>query len=169
MRQLLLWTLFVLPLLLVSVWIDDAYHLLTSVDLAVQRATQAAALAAASQTQASVTYDSQGDGTILYAIVPAAAQTAAQATFTQALSGATGASGPAGVAMPGLTTTPVQVAVTSPTAGGGPSAVVVHETATYTVPGVDAALVAFWQGRMTDRVTIPAVAMGTVRGSTTPP
>ena len=161
MRQLLLWTLFVLPLLLVSVWIDDAYHLLTSVDLAVQRATQAAALTAASQTQASATYDSQGDGTILYAIVPAAAQTAAQATFTQALSDATGA---AGAAIPGLTTTPVQVTVTSPTAGGGPSAVVVHETATYTVPGVDAALVAFWQGRMTDRVTIPAVATGTVRG-----
>ena len=161
MRQLLLWTLFALPLLLVSVWIGDAYHLLTSVDLAVQRATQAAALAAASQTQVSATYDSQGDGTILYAIVPAAAQTAAQATFTLALAGTTGATG---AAMPGLTTTPVQVTVTNPTAGGGPSAVVVHETATYTVPGVDAALVAFWQGRMTDRVTIPAVATGTVRG-----
>ena len=143
MRQLLLWTGLVLPLLLVSVWLWNGYHLISTVDGEVQQATQAAALAAASQTEPEVSYDSEGDGTIQYVIDPTKAQSAAEAAFV--------------LSVPGLTTTPVKIQVT------GSTSAVAHEVATYAVPGAYAALLDWFQGRVTDELVIPVTETADIR------
>lgn len=147
MRSLLLWMLVIFPTFTAGLWAWNGYHLITSIDQRVQQATQAAALAAVSQAQPVATYDSQGDGQITWSLNPNAASQWATTVFQQALAKAN---------IPGLQTTPVSITVVND------STVVVHETATYTVPGLEAPIAYLFQGKISDQITLPVTATATI-------